>query len=130
MANILVIDDDASFREYLTALLGREGYEVRCLASGVAVGDVVRTGRFDAVVTDLYMPHVDGIETLLSVKQVAPAMPVIGLSAGFWSPSDPCHRAMTLLGAEAVLSKPLDGAAFLAILRRAIERVAPAGGSI
>src|SRR5882762_5784516 len=118
MPNILVIDDDPSFREYLTALLSRAGYEVRCLTSGAAVRDVVQAGGFDAVVTDLYMPNVDGIETLRSVKQVAPSMPVIGLSAGFWSPFDPCHRAMTLLGAEAVLSKPLDGTAFLAVLRR------------
>jgi hypothetical protein len=57
------------------------------------------------------------------VKRQFPRMPVIGITGGRLGPSDPCGKAMAAFGAEAVLTKPIDGAAFLKILRRALDRV-------
>ena len=120
MPRILVLDDDDLFRHYLTALLERAGYEVRPLQNGVGVERAMARERFDAVVTDLYMPHSDGLETLRLVKGLSPSLPVIGISSGI--PNDPCARAMSVMGAEIVLTKPLDEAAFLAALHRAMTR--------
>jgi CheY-like chemotaxis protein len=120
MPRILVLDDDDLFRHYLTALLERAGCEVRPLHNGVGVERAMARERFDAVVTDLYMPHSDGLETLRQVKRLSPSLPVIGITSGI--PDDPCVRAMTAMGAEIVLTKPLDETVLLAALRRVMVR--------
>jgi two-component system, NtrC family, response regulator AtoC len=120
MPKILVLDDDDRFRHHLTALLVRAGYEVKPLRNGVGVAQAMTREPFDAVVTDLYMPDSDGLETLRQVKRLLPALPVIGLASGV--PDDPCVRAMMVLGAEIVLAKPLDEAALLAALLRVLDR--------
>jgi len=120
MLRILVLDDDDLFRHYLTALLERAGYEVKPMHNGVGVERVIASERFNAVVTDLYMPHSDGLETLRKVKRLSPGLPVIGITSGI--PDDPCARAMKTLGAELVLTKPLDERSFLAALRRVTAR--------
>jgi DNA-binding NtrC family response regulator len=72
------------------------------------------------VITDLYMPKTDGIETLQRIRNVAPKLPVIGLSE--LGCDDPCAKAMLLLGAFEVLSKPVDLRLLLAVLQRALSR--------
>ena len=120
MSTILVLDDDDLFRHYLVTLLERAGYKVHALHNGADVRRMLERWRFDAVVTDLYMPHADGLETLRQVREVAPGLPVIGITSAHHD--DPCVRAMTVLGAELVLTKPLDEDMFLAALRRAVAR--------
>ncbi|MBI3710717.1 MAG: response regulator [Proteobacteria bacterium] len=127
MPRILVIDDDELWRHYLTALLERCGVEVRSLPNGSNVAKIIQTEHFDAVVTDLYMPDVDGIETIANVKRQAPTMPIIGITGDSLGPMDPMLRAMTALGADAVLAKPLDGVMFLAALWDVLARARLAG---
>jgi two-component system, cell cycle response regulator len=117
MAKILVLEDDDLFRHYLIALLERAGHEVRSLPNGSNVESVVAAEKFHAVVTDLYMPESDGLDTLRRLKKHSPHIPVIGITSG--SPDDPCVRAMLVMGAEQVLMKPLDEPALL----RTVERV-------
>jgi DNA-binding NarL/FixJ family response regulator len=66
------------------------------------------------------MPGRDGIETISDVKRQVPALPVIGvIGMGIWF-DDSYVRVMELLGAEAVLVKPIDEAALLDVVRRAV----------
>ncbi len=124
MPKILVIDDDDMFRHYLTALLERAGCDVHAVSDGSGVQNLIAAERFDVVITDLYMPHVDGIEIVCAVKRQSPNMPVIGISGGPLGSRDPCRTAMTVLGADAMLTKPVDAPAFLAALRHAIDSTA------
>jgi CheY-like chemotaxis protein len=128
MPKVLLLDDDDLFRHYLTALLERAGCEVKPLHNGVGVERAMAIEVFDAVVTDLYMPHSDGLETLRQVKRLSPSLPVIGITSGI--PDDPCARAMTVMGAEIVLTKPLDEGAFLTALHRAMVRSSNEGSMI
>jgi CheY-like chemotaxis protein len=118
MPHILVIDDDASFRDYLATLLSRAGHTVRALSNGKALPRVLAAERFDVVVTDLYMPEVDGIEILLLIRRLVPAMPVIGMTGGY----APTLRAFAALGADAVLDKPLDVGELRAVLLLALSK--------
>ncbi|HYC13912.1 MAG TPA: response regulator [Stellaceae bacterium] len=120
MQKILLIDDDEIFRDYLAALLTRAGYQVRTLPNGSAVETAVQSEPFAAVVTDLFMPMADGIETIRAVRKRVPTLPVIGVTGEVELENDPCRKAMTVLGAKAVLSKPIDASAFLSALREAI----------
>jgi len=118
---ILVIDDDKDFRHYLVTLLERAGYEVLTLQDGGRAKFTLTAERVDAVVTDLYMPNADGIEIVNLVRQSALAVPVIGISGSGLGTRDPCVEAMKVLGAKAVLMKPLDVAAFLSAVGDAIQ---------
>lgn len=120
MPSVLVIDDDDDYRAFLTTLLSRAGYEVHELANGKDVCAFISVIPIDAIITDLLMPDVDGLETIRAVRELAPSMPVIGIT-GEVSESTDCYiRAMKLFGAAAVLLKPLDSDALLSILAEAI----------
>lgn len=120
MGKILVIDDSEHYREYLMTLLRRAGYEVDSLPNGLGVAARIGAGDIGAVITDLHMPGRDGIETISDVKRQVPALPVIGvIGMGIWF-DDSYVRVMELLGAEAVLVKPIDEAALLDVVRRAV----------
>ena len=122
MSKILVIDDNDLFRQYVVTLLERAGYEVVALRDGSRVKSVLLSEQIDAIVSDLYMPNIDGLEVLALKRQYAPTAPVIGISGGSYKSADPCLKAMQVLGATAVLKKPIDGNVFLAILRDALIR--------
>ena len=119
MPNLLVIDDDEDYREYLTILLSRRGHRVRGLSTGKSLREAIAAERFDAVITDLYMPSVDGIEVVRAVKQVVPGLPVIGIT-GSGGGRDACSRAMVMLGAAVVLTKPIDPTALFEALRQVL----------
>jgi DNA-binding NtrC family response regulator len=119
---ILVIDDDDRVRQCLTRLLSDAGYSVVTEPNGARVEALVDGGAFDAVVTDLYMPETDGIETIGRVRRRAPDLPIIGLAGEATGVEDPLGRAMKLFGAVDVFTKPVDRDRLLTTLARAISQ--------
>jgi len=120
MPMVLVIDDDNWFRGYLTDVLEREGFDVMALENGLGVADLLKAAPIDAVVTDLYMPQMDGIEICRTIRQIAPHIPVICLTGSTSPGRDSCLDAMMLLGAKAVLTKPIEQRALVDVLHNAI----------
>ncbi|HUN53388.1 MAG TPA: response regulator [Candidatus Sulfotelmatobacter sp.] len=109
MARILVIDDDDDYRDYLVAVLERAGHSAYMLPNGASLEALVDRYDFDAVLTDLYMPEADGIETIRTLRRLAPGLPILGMTAGIRSAyGDVTVRAMKLFGAKGVLFKPVD----------------------
>jgi len=78
---ILVVDDEKSMQQFLTALLRREGYEVLNASSGEEALDTVREHDVDLVITDLKMPGMDGIQLLERIKKADPGIPVVIMTA-------------------------------------------------
>jgi CheY-like chemotaxis protein len=115
---VLVIDDDPTIRGYLGNLLERGGYGVVMLPDGEHAAGLCERGQFYAVITDLYMPNSDGIETVKAVRRAAPTLPIIGITGTPRHWSDPCARAMRALGASVLLSKPIDPRHLLDTLAR------------
>ena len=68
MAQILVVDDSASMRNMVTATLKSAGHQVRDAGDGQAALGIAKTASFDAVVTDLNMPVMDGIELVKNLR--------------------------------------------------------------
>ncbi len=77
MERILVVEDDAFFREVFLELLREEGYEVETAASGAEALEKLTHKEFHVVVTDLVMQGIDGLDLLSRVKQYDPAIEVI-----------------------------------------------------
>jgi two-component system response regulator PilR (NtrC family) len=81
MGNILVCDDERSICEMLDIALRREGHRVETVNSGDAAKKKLEGALYDVVVTDIKMPHTDGIEVLRYAHQVSPDSAVILITA-------------------------------------------------
>src|SRR6266702_3981456 len=69
-ARVLVVDDEKSMRDLLSITLEKEGYEVLTAAGGEAAIEALRRDATDAVITDLRMPKVDGLQVLRAAKEL------------------------------------------------------------
>ena len=75
--SVLVIDDDASIREFLTDFLHLEGFEVASLADPSFAIERIRGGRFDLIMLDVMMPRICGLDLLPEIRLVDGNIPVI-----------------------------------------------------
>ena len=82
MLHILIVDDHRSVRESLQVILEDEGYRVTTAANGRQALAQVAAACPDVVLTDLQMPVMDGRELRRRLRDIAPAVPVVFMSAG------------------------------------------------
>ena len=80
VAKILLADDDSVFRGLLTELLEHAGYEVEVAADGYAAFARARAGRYDALIADIVMPNMDGLELIRMLRREKPDLLVIAIS--------------------------------------------------
>jgi two-component system response regulator AtoC len=77
---VLVIDDDPGVRDYMEALVSRQGYEVTAAADGEEALKNLETIQPDLITLDVVLPGMDGLQTLEKLKQRLPDVPVVMLS--------------------------------------------------
>ncbi|MEW6322688.1 MAG: sigma-54 dependent transcriptional regulator [Acidobacteriota bacterium] len=118
-ASILVIDDEEIMREILETLLVREGYSVRLAASGAEGLELARALPFDAVITDVMMPGMDGLQVLDEIRKHDEELPVIMITA--FASMENAIAAMKR-GAFDYITKPFKNDEVLVVLRNAVER--------
>ena len=105
MARILLIDDEALVRETLRITLVKAGHAVTTARNGAEGLEIFASEPADLVVTDILMPEKEGIETILSLRKVDPAVGIIAISGGDRSGYDVLDIARRL-GADRILWKP------------------------
>ena len=116
---ILIVDDDADTRESLKVLLETSDYEVEVAPNGSRALRLQRSRPADAVVTDIFMPVSDGIETIKELRTEFRDVRIIAVSAGGRSVGNETYLAVALAaGADAVLRKPVDFDELLALLKK------------
>src|SRR5882672_4981599 len=115
---VLVIDDDASLRFALEAVLGDAGLTVTTSASGAGGVQAFETSGADAVLTDLAMPEMDGLQVLTRLRALDPGVPVIMLTA---HGSERVAVAAMKAGAHDYIPKPFDPDELVLSVRRAAE---------
>ena len=79
---VLVIDDDPGVREYMEALVTRQGYQVFAAADGEEALSALQDSRPDLITLDVVLPGMDGLATLAELKKRLPDVPVVMLSGG------------------------------------------------
>jgi DNA-binding response OmpR family regulator len=77
---VLVIEDNADLRDYLRLALRGEGYDVLTARNGKEALGLIDGQGLDAVVTDLFMPEMDGIETIAALRRKLPQVRVVAIS--------------------------------------------------
>src|SRR5258705_13757009 len=118
---VLAIDDEPSMTEWLKILLEHAGYEVRTALIGTRGEDIFRTWHPDAVVTDMMLPDVDGIELVRKFKQLDPEAEVIVVTG---QGNIPRSVEAVKAGAFDFLEKPIDAERLLDKLEKAIKQKA------
>ena len=109
MKRVLVIEDDGSVRSLIRKILEGEGYEVLEAPDGDQGVRTFRDERPDLVLTDIFMPEKEGLETISELGLLDPAVRVIAISGGGnMGILNPLPMAAKL-GALRTLSKPFSG---------------------
>lgn len=119
-APILVVDDSISVRRVVTRNLRALGYAVEEVSNGLEALSRLRSKSYTMVLTDLEMPHLDGLELLAELGRLQPeaAVPVVVAS----TKNDPeTRRRVFELGARAFLTKPVETDELARLIRSLLE---------
>jgi len=120
MSRILIIDDNEDMRGMLAMTLRMEGFEVAMAENGSRALEELARAPADLIVTDLFMPDKDGIETIEEIRRKHPGAKIVAMS-GWQSEQGPDYLDVAReLGAVGTLRKPFDPDALLAIVRRVL----------
>src|SRR5690242_10012148 len=118
MHNILIVDDEAGIRQSLKGVLEDEGYKAALADSGEACLEMLDKRPFEVVLLDIWLPGMDGLETLQKIKQADNAPEVIMISGH--GTIETAVRA-TKLGAFDFLEKPLSLEKTLILVKNAVD---------
>jgi len=116
---ILVIDDDPDMRVLLEGLLISAGYVVDLASDGKQGVAHLRTQRPELVLTDLFMPNQEGLETIIQLHKEFPNIPIIAMTGK--TAGKPLLPVAQKLGAVAFLEKPFTADEFLSAVSKALE---------
>ncbi|HLH90307.1 MAG TPA: response regulator [Xanthobacteraceae bacterium] len=113
MARILVVDDDVLIRLTLKTVLESAGHTVVLAECGHHGAEAIEAYAFDLAIVDIFMPGMNGLETIKVFRESAPTLPVIAISGYvFRDASEPAPDFLRMavdLGAAACLRKPFTG---------------------
>ena len=123
MANLLIVDDELSMRQFLTHLFQRDGHAIRVAENGRKAMDMLRQQPADIIISDVKMPDMGGIELLRAARELNPNVEVIMMTA--FANEATAHEAF-LLGAFDFVHKPFDNELLKEKVARAVDKIARA----
>ena len=115
---VLVVDDEASIRRSLEGVLKDEGFSVVLAEDGESAIRILMNTRPALVLLDIWMPGMDGLETLRKIKEVHADLPVVMISG---HATISTAVAATRAGAMDFLEKPLDLSGTIQVVRRVLN---------
>ncbi len=126
MPRILVIDDEEAVRDVIELMLAMAGHEVTKAGSArEALQQLSRDAAYDLLLTDIFMPDVDGLDLLRQVRKRYPALRVMAISGGGSSGTMDVLTKARALGADPVLRKPFAARELRAAVETALAQEQP-----
>lgn len=119
MANILIVDDEQSYRQLLSLVFEGDGHKIRTAMNGRQAIGLLEEAPADVIISDVKMPDMDGIEMLRAVRETQPDLGVILMTA---FASVETAREAFKLGADDFIQKPFDVEELKLIVRKTIEK--------
>ena len=113
MASILIADDDAVTRMMLRELLELDGHKVAEAKDGKDCLLRLESSTPDILIIDVFMPQMNGIDTVIEIRNTNPTLKIIGVSSGGLHGQTPYLNAIRTCGANQVLSKPINSSLLL-----------------
>jgi len=108
MPRVLLVDDDAIFREATRAMLADLGYEVLEASDGAEAIAIYSKATDAIVLCDIFMLGKEGFETIRDLRRDYPAAKIIAMSAGDSKQRMDVFKIAVLMGASATIRKPFD----------------------
>ena len=119
MANLLIVDDEQSYRQLLSLLFEGEGQRVRTAGNGREAVEALKQEPADLIISDVKMPDMDGIEMLRVVRETMPDVGIIFMTA---FASVESAREAFKLGADDFITKPFDVEELKLIVKKTLEK--------
>ncbi len=116
---ILIVDDEAGVRASLSGILSDEGYRVDAVETGEAGVKAVESNRYELALLDVWLPGIDGIETLTRIQAIDPDLPVVVISGH--GTVETAVKAVRL-GATDFIEKPLSLERILLAVSNSLRR--------
>jgi two-component system nitrogen regulation response regulator NtrX len=117
--SILIVDDEAGVRSSLSGILSDEGYQPEAVESGEACLQALEGRRYDLLLLDVWLPGIDGLETLARVRTLDPEVPVVVISGH--GTIETAVKAVRM-GAQDFVEKPLSLEKTLLAVRNALRQ--------
>ena len=119
MANLLIVDDEQSYRQLLNLVFEGDGHHIRTAMNGRDALQKLETESADVIISDVKMPDMDGIELLRAVRENHPDTGMIMMTA--FATVDTAREAFKL-GADDFIQKPFDVEELKIIVKKALEK--------
>lgn len=120
---ILIVEDDNHVREILRLFLENHGYRVSEAPNGYEAIETCRSNKFDLVITDVYMPGMNGIKFIEKLHAFSPETKIIAISGGeprhFFTSSTQLNAAL-YKGALLTLAKPIKEGELVDVVKKII----------
>lgn len=114
----MVVEDDAEMNELQRDLLAVHGMDAIAAYSGAQALDLAKSASADAILLDIMLPEVDGLETCRRLRQDGRRLPIVMVTA---LDGDECRQAGAAAGADAYFCKPFDPDEVIGTLARLIR---------
>ena len=120
---LLVVDDNEDMRQSMKRLLEHFGYEVEIAANGARALEMQARVAADVLITDIFMPDTDGLETINHFRTMFPSVKIIAMSGGGANIREADYLSTaSVVGADAVLRKPFSKENLLAALEELAKK--------
>lgn len=120
MARILVVDDEPDICDLLREILSLAGYDVLVASDGDSAMTLLRKQPVDLILTDIFMPGKEGIETIMELRRDFPTVKIVAMSGGGKTGELHYLRDAVQLGAVRTISKPFGEEDVLRVVREAL----------
>src|SRR5687767_1693724 len=121
MSNILIVDDEQSYRQLLSLVFEGDGHTLRTAVNGREALEMLSREHADVVISDVRMPDMDGIDLLRAVRDTQPDLGVVLMTA---FASVETAREAFKLGADDFIQKPFDVEELKLIVKKTLEKQA------
>ena len=119
---LLVVDDNADTRESIKLLLERAGYDVELAQNGARAVEMQRAVAAEILITDIFMPEVDGLETISHFRREFPGVRIIAMTGGgVRFDRENYLLSADVAGADVVLRKPFEKSTLLQALQKVAD---------
>ena len=117
MARILVVDDDLNVQKLLKKVLENAGYEVLVASDGPSAVTIARDDPPHLMISDILMPGMDGIDTMVELRREYPHVKVIAISGGGHIAPENYLKIASEFGATRTLLKPFTPLKLIALVK-------------
>jgi CheY-like chemotaxis protein len=119
---VLIADDNADLRLMIDHILTGAGYETEVAGDGGSAFEIHCRRPADVLITDIFMPEADGLETIRLFRTRYPDMGIIAISGGGRKAHGDYLKLAAEIGADATLHKPFDSNTLLDTLQQVLRR--------